>query len=253
MHENNITREKGLGSSFLTLTYADHNLPPDGSLWPDDHKEFVNKLKCKLHRDFGRGFRYYMSGEYGEKFQRPHYHYLIFGHDFPDKTFHRQHRGHKYYVSEELNKLWPYGHSLIGHVTPESAAYTARYVMKKQTGQSALSHYVNADGVVLEPEFSRMSLRPGIGAEWFEKYGEQDVYDSGDFIVMNGRKYSTPRYYDTLLERLDVEKLADIKSRRRAFAEAHASDNTYERLLVKAESLELRLDKLKRGYEDGTT
>ena len=94
-----------------------------------------------------------------------------------------------------------------------------------------------------------MSLKPGIGAAWFEKYGEQDVYDSGDFIVINGKKYSTPRYYDTLLERLDVEKLSETKADRKQRGEAHASNNTYERLLVREEVQLKKLDKLKRNYE----
>ena len=253
LHEANMAREDGYESSFLTLTYADHNLPEDGSLDPNDHKEFVNKLKCRLHRRENRGIRYYMCGEYGEKLGRPHFHYLIFGYGFPDKRKHRVHKGQQYYISEELQKLWPYGHSLVGHVTVESAGYTARYVMKKQTGQAAVQHYVNDDGVVLHPEFSRMSLKPGIGASWFAKYGESDVYDSGDFIVIKGRRYSTPRYYDKLLERLDVEKLAEVKDARRSSAEEYASNNSYERLLVRKEVHQRRINRLTRGYENGTT
>ena len=246
-----MTTERGFHSSFLTLTYDNRNLPEDGQLEPDDHVDFVNKLRCRLHRKKLK-FRYYMSGEYGEKFLRPHFHYLIFGYDFPDKKKHRVYRGQQYYTSDELQSIWRYGNCVIGHVTVESAGYCARYVMKKQTGRNAVPHYRNEDGVVLRPEFARMSLKPGIGAEWFAKYGEQDVYDSGDFIVINGVKYSTPRYYDTLLERLDVEKLCEVKETRRTRAEAHASNNTRERLLVRKEVHELRLNKLKRGYENGT-
>ena len=249
-----MTIEKGFDSSFLTLTYDDHNLPEDGSLDPNDHTEFVNKLRTRLWRKKGKpNFRYYMCGEYGEQLQRPHFHYLIFGYDFPDKYHFKTFRGQKYYRSPELEKIWTYGHALIGHVTVESAAYTARYVMKKQTGDQAAQHYVNEDGVVLHPEFSRMSLKPGIGSEWFAKYGVSDVYDSGDFIVINGKRYSTPRYYDKLLEKLDVEKLFDVKSDRMRSAAASASNNTPERLLVREEVQTLRSNKLKRGYENGTT
>lgn len=252
IHEERMTREKGFESSFLTLTYDERNLPSDGSLYPEDHKEFINKLKLRLWRK-GKKMRYYMCGEYGEKFQRPHYHYLIFGYDFPDKKIHREYRGEKYYTSEELQKLWTYGHSLIGRVTVESAAYCARYVMKKQTGKKSLQHYVNADGVVLYPEFSRMSLKPGIGAEWFEKYGVTDVYDSGDFVVVNGKKYSTPRYYDKLLESLDAERLLSTKAERITRAEAHSTNNTPDRLAVREEVHRHKAKNLKRGYEDGTT
>ena len=253
VHEERMTREKGYESSFLTLTYDDQNMPEDGSLEPADHVEFVNKLRTRLWRKKPRrNFRYYMCGEYGDKLQRPHFHYLIFGYDFPDRYEFKEYRGVKYYRSEELEKVWTYGHSLIGHVTVESAAYCARYVMKKQTGQKAEGHYVNEDGVVLQPEFARMSLKPGIGAEWFSKYGISDVYDSGDFIVINGKKYSTPRYYDKLLEKLDVERLFCVQAERASRAQEYSSNNTRERLAVREEVQELRAAKLKRGYENGS-
>lgn len=244
-----MQREKGFQSSFLTLTYDDRNLPPDGSLCPADHTEFVAKLRTHLWRKQTK-FRYYMCGEYGEKLSRPHFHYLIFGYDFPDRVHWSTHRGQKYYRSEELEKLWRYGHCLIGDVTVESAAYCARYVLKKMTGDKAVEHYVTEDGVSLVPEFTRMSLKPGIGAEWFAKYGESDVYDSGDFIVINGKKYSTPRYYDTLLARVDEEKSSIIKAERALRAAAHESDNTRDRLAVREEVQRLRAKKLIRGYEN---
>lgn len=244
-------RENGFKSSFLTLTYSEENLPEDGSLNPDDHTEFVNKLRLHLWRKKPRRkFRYYMCGEYGEQLSRPHFHYLIFGYDFPDKTFWKEHRGSIYYRSEELEKLWPYGHSTIGHVTVESAAYCARYVLKKWTGEKAVPHYVNEHGVMLHPEFCRMSRRPGIGAAWFKKYGVTDVYDSGDFVVINGKKYSTPRYYDSLLESLDVERLLEIKSDRSNRAEEHADNNTRERLETREQVQKLRAKHLHRGYEN---
>lgn len=255
IHEERINRERGFESSFLTLTYEDHNLPDDGTLDPNDHTEFVNKLKTRLWRK-GQKMRYFMSGEYGDKLQRPHFHYLIFGYEFPDKTPWRQFQGNTYYRSEELEKIWTFGNSLIGHVTVESAGYTARYVMKKQTGAKAKEHYLTDDGVTLHPEFSRMSLKPGIGAEWFRKYGESDIYNtSSDSVTINGTKYKTPRYYDTLLERLDVDKLMDVKSARLEAAQDSKiqENNTFERLAIRKEIHQRRITKLHRGYENGRT
>lgn len=251
VHEERINRERGMESSFLTLTYDDANLPEDGSLDPKDHQEFVAKLRTRLWRK-GLKFRYYMCGEYGEKLQRPHFHYLIFGYNFPDKKLFKEHRGQPYFRSEELESIWTYGQSLIGHVTVESAAYTARYVMKKQTGKKADHHYLSPDGVVLHPEFARMSLKPGIGADWFKKYGQQDVYDSGDFIVINGKKYQTPRYYDTLFERLDVERLMEVKEERKQRAKAHDENNTKARRAVREECQTIKSKRLVRGYENGS-
>ena len=264
VHEERMQAEAGRQSTFLTLTYEDHNVPDcfvnkktgeyygNGTLDPNDHVDFVNKLRLRLYRK-GQSFRYYMCGEYGEKFLRPHFHYLIFGYGFPDKEPWRIHKGVQYYRSEELESIWNYGHSSIGHVTVESAAYCARYVKKKINGQLADAHYRNAANERILPEFTRMSLKPGIGASWFEKYGVTDVYDSGDFIVINGVKYSTPRYYDKLYERLDADALASIKSQREERARAFQFDNTYERLQTKEEAQRLRLKRLHRGYESGET
>lgn len=198
--------------------------------------------------------RYYMCGEYGEKFSRPHFHYLIFGYDFPDKQHWRTHKGHKYYTSEELESIWNFGHSSIGHVTVESAGYCSGYVRKKINGKQKDEHYVHPlSGAKLLPEFSRMSLKPAIGERWFKQYGMQDVYASGDFVSINGKKYSTPRYYDRLLERFDVESLMRYKDARVSRAAEFASNNTYERLGVREEVQRRKLNKLNRGYENGDT
>ena len=265
VHESNMQKENGYECTFLTLTYDDKNLPQEyvdqntgqwygsGTLLPTDHVEFVNKLRMRLYRK-GLSFRYYMCGEYGDKLSRPHFHYLIFGYGFPDRYAWTRHNGTQYYRSEELEKIWRYGNSLLGDVTVESAAYTCAYVNKKQTGKAiARGAYMRDDGTEVFPEFARMSRRPGIGKSWFEKYGITDVYDSGDFITINGKRYSTPRYYDTLLEKLNPEQLAGIKDERVLSAVAYECNNTPERLRVREEVHNLKQKKRLRGYENGTT
>ena len=79
-----------------------------------------------------------MCGEYGEDFSRPHYHALLFNCFCPDRKKHSTgDSGSVIYTSEALTKLCPFGLSSIGDVTFESAAYVARYVMKKITGDAA--------------------------------------------------------------------------------------------------------------------
>jgi hypothetical protein len=46
----------------------------------------------------------------------------------------------------------------------------------------------------LKQEYTTMSRRPGIAADWFAKYYE-DVYPS-DSIYVNGRVMRPPKYYD---------------------------------------------------------
>ena len=134
-----------------------------------------------------------MCGEYGEDFSRPHYHALLFNCFFPDRKKHSTgDSGSVIYTSEALAKLWPFGFSSIGDVTFESAAYCSRYIMKKVTGDLAESHYETVDLSTGEvsarvPEFNRMSLKPGIGAEWIKRYNK-DVYPRDVAIIVTGKQ-----------------------------------------------------------------
>ena len=105
---------------------------------------FRSSLNYKHFQDFMKrlrkshsGVRFYMCGEYGEDFSRPHYHALLFNCSFPDRKKHSTgDSGSVIYTSEALSKLWPFGFSSIGDVTFESAAYCSRYIMKKVTGDA---------------------------------------------------------------------------------------------------------------------
>lgn len=198
---------------FLTLTYSDENLPVNRSLDYSHYQKFIRSLRKRTKTKI----RFYMCGEYGEQTQRPHYHACLFGFDFNDKKFlTKTKNGDILYTSDLLSKVWPYGHSLIGDVTFQSAAYVARYIMKKITGDAAFTHYneVNEDGVIVNsrvPDFTRMSLKPGIGAGWLEKY-HSDVYNH-DHVVLKGKEVSVPRYYDKLVKRASASHLVHPKSR----------------------------------------
>lgn len=180
---------------FITLTYNDEYLPKDMSL---DVREFQLFMK-RLRKEFGAGIRFYHCGEYGENFGRPHYHAILFGFDFADKVFLMKRGEHILYESPSLTRLWGKGFASIGAVTFESAAYVARYVMKKVTGDAAEAHYQGR-----KPEYTTMSrgskkLRTGgIGKGWIEKF-KSDVYPSDECIV-RGKSVKPPRYYDNWLE-----------------------------------------------------
>jgi len=93
LHKNN---------SFITLTYNDKNLPKYKTLQKKHFQLFMKRLRKK----YGSNIRFFHCGEYGDKYQRPHYHACIFGHDFKDKQLLFTKRGSKTYVSQSLNKLW---------------------------------------------------------------------------------------------------------------------------------------------------
>ena len=46
-----------------------------------------------------------MCGEYGENFERPHYHCILFNHEFDDKYFWRFKNGYRCYRSETLENF----------------------------------------------------------------------------------------------------------------------------------------------------
>jgi len=247
LHENNC---------FITLTYSPEHLPEGGNLIYDHFQRFMKRLRKKFSNTT---IRYYMCAEYGEKFKRPHFHACLFNLDFVDKVpapMRRRPGEQPLFVSDTLNSLWPYGFASIGQVTFESAAYVARYITKKQTGQKSWEHYTDFDANTGEifnervPEFNKMSLKPGIGAGWFDKY-KTDVYPL-DEIIIRERQMKPPKFYDKLLERHAPKIFHKIKAKRKAVAKIISPDNTEARLRTRELKKELDTKKLIRSYENET-
>jgi hypothetical protein len=237
-------------NAFITLTYDDSNLPLGGSLDYADFQKFMKRLRRRVKSPV----RFYMGGEYGQNGTiRPHFHACLFGFDFLDKVyFKKTSSGEKIYTSKLLESLWPFGLSSVGNVTFESAAYIARYCVQKVTGDLAEAHYrvITDDGEIIDrvPEFNHMSLKPGIGARWLEKF-QTDVYPR-DYVVINGVKTKPPKYYDTLFEREDAGSFSEIVAQREldGYSQTLAGENSYARLLVREQVQSARLSMLKRGF-----
>jgi hypothetical protein len=251
MHEASLYEDD---NCFITLTIAPENMNEFHTLDHTVFQKFMKRLRKKydgVHPiDEKYPIRFYMCGEYGENFGRPHYHACIFNFDFPDKYFWRlSNTGHPIWRSPSLEELWPFGLSEIGTVTFESAGYVARYIMKKITGDAADEHYeyVHPDtGEIIQrkPEYNCMSRRPGIGKAWFDLYGDETYRD--DFVVVNGKKVKPPKYYDRQFELLYPVEMEEIKFDREKNALAHLDNNTPDRLKTR-EYVQLRkLDKLIR-------
>jgi len=233
---------------FITLTYNDDHLPDSLSVDVRHFQLFIKRLRKK----YGSGIRFFHCGEYGEKNGRPHYHACIFNHDFHDKTLWKVQNDVPLYVSASLAELWPFGFSSIGEVTFQSAAYVARYIMKKMTGTDSAKYYewVDDDGVVHQksPEYTTMSRRPGIGQGWLSKY-TGDVYP-GDYVVLNGKKMRPPRYYDTQYEITDEKEFRKVRGARVRNAKKHEENNTKDRLRVRETVQEARLKLLPRNLDE---
>lgn len=239
MHEASLHEH----NCFITLTYMEEYLPERNNLKHKDFQDFLKRLRKK------HPVRYYMAGEYGPLNGRPHFHSAIFKYDFPDKLYYKEtESGEKIYTSKELEKLWPWGFSSVGELTFESAAYIARYCLSKITGDAAEEHYKRFDHLgeyQLNPEYNRMSLKPGIGAGWLDKY-TNDVYTS-DYVIVNGHKTRPPKYYDKIFESRNPDRFEEIKDERIKLAQSRYMDNTDERLLVKEKVAIAKTQTLLRG------
>lgn len=242
MHEDNC---------FITLTYCDEKLPTllgEGNLVKEHFQKFMKRLRYHLGKD---KIKFYACGEYGDETKRPHYHACLFGVDFHDKILYSTKNGHKLYISKTLDELWTdpddgvqYGFATIGAVTFETAAYVARYCMKKRKGKNWHQHYERVDlstGEILmkQPEFPLMSRRPGLGRSWLEKYHSEVL--ATDSVVARSQEMKPPKYYDTIFEKDIPLKMSEIKAERKAAAARAADQNTLARLNIRGQCKALQI------------
>jgi len=278
-------------NAFVTLTFAPQHLDAQGSLVKTDFQLFMKRLrKFITEYEFSEstgayvrrsvklssaGVRYFHAGEYGELCKdcglsrprcrcrvfnrgvgRPHHHACLFGFDFLDKVKWKEVDGCWLYRSSTLERLWSAGFSTVGEVTFESAAYVARYIMKKMTGEPAAAHY----GGRL-PEYTTMSRRPGIATAWFEQF-KSDVFPADEVVLRGGVKMKPPKFYMKLLEVHDREMYGSVvverqkqavdaaqRKPKRTFRIGPGWKVRMERSVesMEAEALELRAAQLTRG------
>lgn len=155
---------------------------------------------------------------------------------------------HKLYVSAQLERLWPFGYHYIGDVSFESAAYVARYVVKKvKVSRDDEDRLIMKEtGEVLAPEYVTMSrgsgdgslvFDGGIGSGWYKKF-KSDVYPVGTRVV-RGRDMRPPRYYDSLFCVSDPIGFEDLQYERENKLDKR--DNVEYRLRAKEEVTMARL------------
>lgn len=240
-------------SWFVTFTYSEDKVPD--TLRYKDFQQFMRRLRRARPNS---KVRFFCAGEYGEERKRPHFHAILFNVTFPDARtvavgmdrggYDLSRFGHvatsgvrrsggedvRYWLSSELDKLWSHGYTLIGALTFESAAYVARYVMDKVNGDAQFSEYARVDpetGEMFEgvPEMARMSLKPGIGYGWLQKYGKQAI--DLDRVVMRGSAMGVPKYY--LRKWDDAVRVEEIRYTRYVTQMENKHNITPERLAAR--------------------
>lgn len=227
-------------SSFITLTYREN----PGTLCPIDARNFIRNLRTNI----GPNFKYFLVGEYGENFSRPHYHALIFGYDFGFSEY--QQKSFKYsnsnlfslanikesfhtsdltvlentsaLASQQLSDIWGYGFASVGELTFDSAMYCSQYATKKLTG-AAKSKYQGR-----YPEFHRQS-RNAIGKEYAIQYADEII--SNNQVMSNGIQQPIPPYYLKLFEKLG-KNLDELRATREEFSSSHTLEKSYTRASI---------------------
>lgn len=223
-----ITHEASLHpvTSFLTLTYAPDHLPPFGSLHYRDYQLFMKRLRKAIHP---QKLRFFACGEYGGKTNRAHYHAVLFGYAPTDGVFYTE-KASTIYTSRFLDSCWSKGAVYWSFFEPGAASYIARYVTKKITGAAAPAHYADPETGevgVRQPEFARMSLKPGLGHGWYQRYYRSDVAHREHCLNDNNKPTKVPAYYDKLIAReFGEDHLKAIKKRRVARAKEKAAMET---------------------------
>ena len=120
------------------------------------------------------------------------------------------------------------------------------------TGKQAEKHYMRVNPYTgelynLEPEYVTMSLKPGIGKEFYEKY-ETDFFPSDECPVPGRGVYKTvPRYYENLYAKKNPDAYAKIKAARKHYHDTHKHEYTDERLKAKEKVHNAKIGLLRRS------
>lgn len=199
---------------FLTLTYDDDHIPKEEWITSDgevvetavlvkrDLQLFLKRLRKKFPQ---ANIRYYACGEYGSQTMRPHYHMILYGLHLDDLKFYKNTKlGYNLYNSETLDRVWKNGYVVVGAVSWDTCAYTARYIVKKRLGPDAATWYKQHH---LEPEFVIMSLKPAIGRRYYDD-NVNTIFDSNYMYLPTDdgcRQITPPLYFRRLKQESDSE------------------------------------------------
>lgn len=204
---------------FITLTYK--NNPID--LQPRDLQLFIKRLRKKISP---KKIRYFACGEYGSKKGRPHYHLIIFGWRPNDLVEFFEDKGSIIYKSKMVEDIWQNGFISVGDVSQESAKYCAKYMQKMLQKSSSFK----------VPPFVRMSLKPGIGTNWFlnnlKCLNTDKIYSNGFYIKI-------PRYYLKKAEEygFSIQKLKELRK-----LKAKLNEKSEEQLEIKRYNLKKKFN-----------
>ena len=146
------------------------------SLKRDDARKFLKRLRSKINYLYDthkiknidlcrRDFKFTMTGEYGDSFGRPHYHFVFFGLDWQ-------------FCKELFESCWQNGLIDCKPVTSGCFQYVTKYLTKQCYGLQAKAMF---DDKHIERPFFTHSLGLGKGL----------ILEQRDFIIKNNLCYLT--------------------------------------------------------------
>ena len=227
-----LEMDPGHRGCFVTLTYDPDNIPASGLLQVEDLQKFLKRIRQRVDNRLS----YLAVGEYGTNYGRPHYHLCLVGYE-PDVVMETDKDGlYDRYSDPLVQRCWTAGSTYVGTLTPSSAMYTAKYVVKDSDSHSEGVRYGDVPARVGDrerrerPEFALHSTRPALGRTFVEKYW-RDIYEADfDAIVWDGIKVKPPRYYDKWLSEHQPVLWQKVKARR---LELRQEDATYRELFAR--------------------
>lgn len=171
---------------FVTLTYADENLPEPRideqgyhniDVSRDDIRKYHYRLRQSLGEEKSKRLKYFLISEYGPQptgssiygaINRPHYHVIYFNLDRDDY--------------DKVTKAWNKGFVEFGELTEGRIRYCAGYVIEK-----------NFVPIGRLPVFTFISK--GIGKAYVSRQGSFHTSIDRMYVPYHGRKLPLPRYY----------------------------------------------------------
>lgn len=217
-------RKQQIDNWFITLTYDDLHNP--GFLCKEHIMRFIKDLRNQFQKKTKhyRQIKYFLCGEYGTTTLRPHYHLIIF--NLPLKVSEMSYwgeskSGEPLFFSKFIDKIWGKGLNFVGQVTASSAAYTARYSLKKhetdcfQRQSRALGlkyfmknakYFIDKNGIPIPDKTGLVSYHK-LPRFFIRKYLET-LSDDEKWAYNKWRKYSINEFEDVLsLKFADADNL----------------------------------------------
>lgn len=190
-HKNNII--------FATFTYKnkklirtairkENELDQKGTLVKRHIELMIKRLRKKLGKNHKK-IKYILSGEYGSKSFRPHYHAIFFGINTLELS------------QSEWRRIWKKGNVQIKPVTSiNQIAYVVGYINKKITDKTTKEHYEHNGRVA---PFQRQSQK--IGLEWAIK--NKNHWLSTLKTYLNNNEIGIPRYFIKKIFEIEGKKI----------------------------------------------